>query len=301
MIKSLTVTNHVGESLKLELMRPEKSGLIVREISGLGPSKASISTSDVATMDGGVFNSARRENRNIVIDLVMYPFPTIEASRYLAYRYFPVKKKIRLEVETDALLVHTYGYVESNEPDIFSEQESTQISVICPDPNFYDISETSSAFSGVEARFEFPFSNESVDDPLIEFGTFRPDSRAIIFYKGNEETGMDIVFHALDLVRNITLYNFVTQEFIKIDTEKVEKISGAPFSKGDDIIINTRVGSKSATLLRNGKYTNILGALDKESTWLGLRIGDNIFSYDAEEGKDSLMISFSYQAAYGGV
>ena len=145
MIKSLKVTNHLGESLVLELMRPEKSGLIVREISGLGPSKATINTSDVATMDGSVYNSSRRENRNIVLDLMMYPFPTIEDSRLLTYRYFPIKKQVRLEIETDNLNVHTYGYVESNEPDIFSEEESTQISIICPDPNFYDVVKTSTA------------------------------------------------------------------------------------------------------------------------------------------------------------
>lgn len=301
MIKSLTVTNHVGESLKLELMRPEKSGLIVREISGLGPSKASINTSEVATSDGSIFNSARQENRNIVLDLMMMAYPTIEDSRQLTYRYFPIKKRIKLEIETDNIIAHVYGYVESNEPDIFSEEESTQISVICPDPNFYESNEQSSAFSGVDPLFEFPFSNESLDAPLIEFGSYRIDARAIINYRGDVETGMEITFHAMDLVKNITLYNVMTQEFMRIDTDKVEKISGGALSAGDDIIITTKVGSKTATLLRNGKYTNILGAIDKNSTWFQLRTGDNIFAYDAEEGKDELMITFSYRTAFGGV
>lgn len=301
MIKSLKVTNHLGESLVLELMRPEKSGLIVREISGLGPSKANINTSDVATMDGSVYNSSRRENRNIVLDLMMYPFPTIEDSRLLTYRYFPIKKQVRLEIETDNLKVHTYGYVESNEPDIFSEEESTQISIICPDPNFYDVVETSTAFSGVEPMFEFPFSNESLTEPLLEFGALRIDSRAIINYKGSIETGVEITLHALDRVDDITLYNTESQEFLKIDTAKVEQISGAPLGMGDDIIVTTKVGGKTARLLRNGTYTNILGALDRDSSWFQLSPGDNIFSYDVTGSKDDLMITFTYQSAYGGV
>ena len=40
MIKSVTVVNHLGESLKLDLASPEKSGFIVKSIEGLGPVKA---------------------------------------------------------------------------------------------------------------------------------------------------------------------------------------------------------------------------------------------------------------------
>ena len=35
MIKSVTVVNHLGESLKLDLASPEKSGFIVKSIEAL--------------------------------------------------------------------------------------------------------------------------------------------------------------------------------------------------------------------------------------------------------------------------
>ena len=35
MIKSVTVVNHLGESLKLDLASPEKSGFIVKSIEGI--------------------------------------------------------------------------------------------------------------------------------------------------------------------------------------------------------------------------------------------------------------------------
>ena len=42
MIKAVTVTNHLGESLTMDLMQPEGSGFTVRSISGLGPVKATV-------------------------------------------------------------------------------------------------------------------------------------------------------------------------------------------------------------------------------------------------------------------
>ena len=65
MIKSIKVTNPKGESLVLDLFHPEKSGLIVRSISGLGPPKANINSTDLATADGALYSSARASTRNI--------------------------------------------------------------------------------------------------------------------------------------------------------------------------------------------------------------------------------------------
>ena len=48
MIKAITVTTPKGESLKLTLANPEESGLIVKSIEGLGPSKANINTTELA-------------------------------------------------------------------------------------------------------------------------------------------------------------------------------------------------------------------------------------------------------------
>ena len=49
MIKSVTVTNYLGESIKLELGFPEKSGFLIQSIDGLGPPKADIHKTEVAT------------------------------------------------------------------------------------------------------------------------------------------------------------------------------------------------------------------------------------------------------------
>ena len=135
MIKSVTVTNYLNQSITLELTRPELSGFIITSIDGLGPVNATINTTDIATTDGALFNSARVSTRNIVLS-VRYLGTVIEDIRQLSYKYFPVKKKVNLVIETDNRSLEIEGYVESNEPDIFSKEESAAISIVCAFPFF---------------------------------------------------------------------------------------------------------------------------------------------------------------------
>lgn len=301
MIKSVTVTNYKHESLTLELSKPETSGLIVANIDGLGPNKADISSNELATMDGSIFTSARVPSREITLTLAMLEIPSVEANRLKTYRYFPLKKRVTLRVKTDARDAEITGYVESNEPEIFSKLEATKISILCPDPNFYEAGEDRSMFSGVQPLFEFPFSNESLTEPLIEFGEIRLDTRAILDYLGDADTGVYITIHALGDAENITLFNADTYETMKIDTTKLATISGAPFTQGDDILISTVKGNKYARLLRQGSIKNIIGALDKDSDWFQLTAGTNIFGFTAESGEADLMVTFTYKNAYGGI
>lgn len=301
MLKTVTVTNPKGESLVLELTKPEKSGLIIKDITGLGPSKATINAQELATMDGSIYSSARVENRNIVITLAMMFAPTIEDSRQKTYRYFPLKKKVTLKFETDNRTSEITGYVESNEPEIFSEEETTQISIICTDPYFYESKGSSNAFFGVEPLFEFPFENRSYTEKLLLMGEIRMDSRAIVNYVGDIDTGMIITIHTLGDAKNFTIYNVDTRETMAINTDKIKNITGLPFRAGDDIEISTHKGNKYVRLLRNGVYTNIISAMGKNADWFQLSVGDNIFDYQAEEGADNLLITFAYRNAYGGI
>ena len=170
MIKSVKVINYLGESIKLELGAPEKSGFLIRSITGLGAGKANINSTDLSTGDGSVYNSSRVLPRNIVFSLDFLEKPTIEDTRQRSYKYFPIKKHIRLIFETKNRICEITGHVETNEPNIFSKQENTQVSIICPDPYFYSTEKTVTIFSGIEPLFEFPFENNSLTDNLLEFG-----------------------------------------------------------------------------------------------------------------------------------
>lgn len=173
MIKKVIVTNYLGESIEFELRAPEKTGLFIRSIDGLGPGKASINTTDIASDDGSIFNSARSEQRNIVLTLGCLIADgvtnSIETARQLTYKYFPKKKPLKFYILTDNRELEILGYTESNEPEIFTDDETTQISIICPDPLFYSAGEGgthTTTFNGVDFLFEFAFDNESVGVPV---------------------------------------------------------------------------------------------------------------------------------------
>lgn len=173
MIKKVIVTNYLGESIEFELRAPEKTGLFIRSIDGLGPGKASINTTDIASDDGSIFNSARSEQRNIVLTLGCLiadgVTDSIETARQLTYKYFPKKKPLKFYILTDNRELEILGYTESNEPEIFTDDETTQISIICPDPLFYSAGEGgthTTVFNGVDFLFEFAFDNESVGVPV---------------------------------------------------------------------------------------------------------------------------------------
>lgn len=304
MIKSITVTNYLGDSIKLELGKPEQSGFLIKSVSGLGPSKANINTTEVSTNDGSFFNSARLNQRNIVFEFIFVESinrESIEDIRQKSYKYFPIKKNVDLLIETDNRIVKITGYVESNEPNIFSSQEGTQISIICPDPYFYSTEKTVTIFSGIEPLFEFPFENNSLTDNLLEFGGIIVNQEKTVFYKGDSEVGIVIYIHAIGEATNLTIYNALTREVLKIDTDRLEALTGSIIKAGDDIIISTIKGQKFIRLIRDGEYINILNCLGRNSDWFRLVKGDNMFAFTAETGITNLQFRIENLIVYEGV
>lgn len=309
MIHSVTITNPKGEALELELTNPEKSGLIVRRIEGLGPPNANINGQELANTDGMVYTSSRADTRNIVFTLRMvsrnklskYGRLSIEESRHLTYRYFPLKKKITMTFKTDTRTVYAIGYVESNEPDIFSQEEETSISVICPDPYLYEEGRDETVFAGVIPEFEFPFSNESVEENLLEMGSIQIDTQALIDYRGTVDTGVLIKIHVYNEAENIRIYNVDTREWMVLDTDMIRKITGEKIKTGDDIFISTIRSDRYCRLLRDGKYTNIIGCLSRDSDWFQISQGFNAFAFTADGGEENLSVTFTYSNAYVGV
>ena len=145
MIKKVTVfkKSDKSDAFTMVLTSPinvsVNSGFAIDKIDGLGPVDAEINTSEMV-IDGDHFNSARVGKRNIVLNLLFYSESGtgIEEVRQFSYRLFPIKKNVYIEIETDNRKVWTQGYVEKNEPDIFNEMEGNQVSIICPDPKWYD-------------------------------------------------------------------------------------------------------------------------------------------------------------------
>lgn len=135
----------------------------------------------------------------------------------------------------------------------------------------------------------------------IEFGSIWIDTRAILDYRGTVDTGILITIHAMGEAEDISIYNPETRERMTIDTSIIEKVTKARLGELDDIIISTVKGDRYCKLLRKGEYTNIIGALSRDSDWFQISAGKNMFAFTAKNGADNLSVTFSYQNAYVGV
>ncbi len=304
MIQAISIVNHLGESLRLPLFEPEESGFIITSIEGLGPVKANINFTELATSDGAVDNSARLESRNIVLNLKFLEDPTIEDTRLKSYKYFPVKRNVTLYVETDNRFCMTTGRIESNDPAIFDEQEGCQVSILCPYPYFYAADEEGNqemVFYGTEPLFEFPFSNESLEEPLLEFGNIVMMTEGTIHYDGDADVGINISIHAIGPVEGLKIYNSGTREIMSISHEKLVALLGDGIKAGDVIKISTIQGQKGISLIRGGAPFNILNALEKPIGWFKLTKGDNTFAYVADVGLENLQFTIESKVIYEGV
>lgn len=285
----------------MELGFPERSGFLIQKIEGLGPSKATINSTESATADGSFYNSARVTSRNIVFSIKLMANPSVETSRQKTYKYFPIKKRVKLTFETDNRTCEIYGYVESNEPDIFSDNEATQISIICPDPYFYSLKIGNTVFSGVEPVFEFPFGNESVTENLLITSEIILNQEQTINYNGDSEIGVVIYIHAMGEAGDITIVNSGTREVMKINASRLLTLTGSSLKFGDDIIISTIKGQKTIHLIRDGQTINILNCLDKNNDWFQLAKGDNVFAFAAESGGSNLQFRIENRIIYEGI
>lgn len=310
MIKSVTAVNFKGESIKMDLFHPESSGFIIIKIDGIGPGKATVTKNDSKVYDGGTITSARLPSRNIKMKIQFLWVNSIEDVRHKTYKYFPLKKPITLIFETDTRTVEIEGVVESNEPDIFSSEESTDISIICPDPYFYASGENARSrteFSGINPLFEIPsdtgYSNESLTEALTEISALYVQSERGIMNYGEVDIGVVISIKPLAIVKGIlTISNVTLGQNMSFDLNKIKNITENDFHLGDELVINTLRGKKSVTLVREGKNYNALSCIDTRTDWIYLTSGENTFTYYLDgEGIEDLQFSVTNSILYEGV
>jgi hypothetical protein len=274
MLTKVEVRNPQGALLSLSFVDLD-SGLLVQDITGLDPVKATISTSEFATIDGQQYQSSRREARNIVLQIGLEPdYETGETMfdlRNQVYGFFMPKSQVALRFYTvEGLEVDTLGRVESCETSIFSQEPAIDISVICFDPDFLD-----------------------ADGTTISDETTGGTGELLIDYDGTVGTGVKL---NLELDRDIgefALYHRTPDGQIRI-LEFSE-----PLLTGDVVEINTVKGEKGATLTRSTVDSPITRAITPQSVWTQLQPGANyIRVYVVGPG---IPFTLSYVTRYGGL
>ena len=282
---------------------PDPSGFTIRAISGLDAGKSNVHISEMALIDGGVFNSARISSRNIVFELGYGEELDPEEGRHRSYKSFPLKKEIDMVFVTDTVSVTIRGIVESNEANIFTEEPFFQISVLCPDPYFRTLPENRKevTYFALTREFEFPFSNESLDSKLLSFGEYKLQTENVIFYEGSVDTGFTVSMSFSGPVENPAIYHEGDNGVFRLDSSIVSLMTGGNFNLGDRLDISTIKGSKRIVLTRNSKKINILNALTPDSSWLMLHPGSNTISVIADSGIENVQTVINFDVLYEGI
>lgn len=274
-------TTSQGNGLTLQL-GDVSSGLTVMDISGLDPVKATLVSSSFANQDGGVYQSSRRDSRNITMKLGLDPDPALAsvlALRRFVYSIFRPKSEVTLKFfvdDTDDAIEDGYqivGRVESCLSPMFAQQPQVDISIMCFDPDFVDpVQVVTTGITSVDA------------------------SPTYFLYDGTVETGFAATISVHAAISEFSLiYKDGLNQLWNMDF-------AIPLLAGDFVRVVTTPGSKEATLIRAGVYSSILYAVSPQSTWAEFAPGDNhlqlYVSGDVVTG-GSLSATVAYNKRFG--
>lgn len=292
------------ENIKNKILRltQNESKYQILSIDGLYPPNAQINTSTVAGMDGSKFNSSKLNERAITITIKICG--DIEKNRIELYSYFNTKQWCKFYYKNDSRDVYIEGWTEAHNVPQFTNDEIAQITILCPNPYFKAIDEIITDASKVLEKFEFPFTfgdegatnddSSDVTDAAIIFSEIDTNKITNVINNSESETG---------LIINVEFLKGVNKLLIKNTGNGQEMIFNYNFLEDDKLIIDTNKGNKSITLIRNAEEINVFPALKKGSVFFQLEIGDNYFSYLADDGTndDGIVVTFKHYTIYGGV
>jgi len=277
----ITCENISGEKLPLT----QKYKLLSAD--GFGAS-FDVYTTQSSGQDGTTYNGAAAKMRNIVLVFDIFDSnPSIDIDAL--YQFFQPRSK--------GILYHQDGgnqrkiryYVERLSPSGYQMLRTITLSLICPDPKWYDLNEQLTELASWEGLIEWDL--EISEEP---FELTRKVNTLIgnVYNGSNVMQGLTVKFRATGEVINPSLYNIARRELMKINLT---------MHPGDTVIISTETGNKRVKLISGGETTNINNYMAYPPVWLQAYPGDNLYRYDAESGIDNLDVSIIHTQAYWGV
>lgn len=243
----------------------------VRGIDGLGPVKSDITSTPSGTSRGESYQGASTGKRNIVLSLGLNPdwaTQTMASLRQLLYGYFMTEAWCKLRFFSDELpTTDIEGYVESFDPNMFSEDPEIQVSIINPRPDFIAV------------------------DPALVKGTVDDGTiQQSVIYLGNVSSGLELrVDRSVDVpdytgpltitVENSKGITAIAVNPVTIDVVKSYKMSSVQGQK--------RVQNEA---LATGDLTNLLKI--KTGDWPELQPGENLISVAASTPGQTWTLGF---------
>lgn len=274
MLLKVEVRTDNGDLLTLNLDSSDV-GLLVKDIQGLDPVKATIVSTSFARVAGSQYQSSKREDRNIKFIMGLEPdyidVIDVRQMRKELYEYFMPQSHISMRFfMLDGLTVDIDGRVETCETNMFSQDPQVDISIICGDPDFRALS------------------------PVIDSGNTTSGSpQNTVPYDGSIEAGAIFTLNVDRSVSEFTIYHTLPSG----DLRQLDFAS--PLLAGDVLTISTVTGSKYAKRLRSSVETSVLYGVADQSSWIQLEPGDNKIRWYATGA--AIPYTITYTPRYGGL
>jgi len=264
---------------------------LLTDVDGIYEAKNKVYVSENSMIDGAVYQGSVAEYRNIVLHLT--DTDKYVDNRDALNRLFKEKSVGTLTFwEADAAPRKIDYYVESLNSTGEDPYREHQVSLICPDPFFYDINGSDESMASWVSAFEFPFESTSAG---FEFG-YQSNERIKSIQNdiAEDNIGVTITITCMGAVVNPSITHIETGDRISIGH------SGKPFeiSTGDVVVITTATGNKHVTLTHNGVTSEVNHYLTEDSVFVQLMRGSNSFGFNADQGLNNLSISISYTFKY---
>lgn len=248
------------------------SRYLVKDVDGLDPVKAQLSTSETATLDGVYIQNTRAAARNIVMTLGFNPNLVVGESaaslRRELYFQFPPKGRCTLRFHSDDFeTVKISGTVESMEAKLFSRDPQIMISIMCPDPYFSALTSLTHSAVNTFAYLDLPGLGSAPTGFVFKTDPLKEAIDAVVL-----ENGLD---RKIDIV--------------------------GPFITNDIVTVSTVPGSKYARRTRTGSTVSILD--DIVSGDLGMAIDGRTpsFRFSTRESGGGLGFDMTYTPKFIGL
>ena len=269
------------------------SPFLLCEVDGIYSVKNNVTVSENNLIDGAIYQGSTISKRNIVLTVV--DKDNHQTHRTSLYKCFKPKTKGTLKYYENNNTKKIDYYVESIEINGTGEVRKATISLICPDPFFYDEYESVKYMAEWNGSFEFPHEFTSLKE---EFG-YRSLVKIQNIINNTEEIDIGLKFKITSSgdVKNIKLFHLEENKSIEIGT------ADKPFNmkSGDILEINTTRGNKQIFFTTGGVTKTINNYLSENSSFFQLGQGDNHIAFDAQEGVSNMSIEIRYAFKYDGV
>lgn len=283
----ITLTNDRQEKIRLsDLVK----GYRIKEIRGLSPADADIATTEYALSNGSMITNRRIPKRNIVIDFYLSTSQAEEVKLGL-YEKLHTAEQLRFDYETKNISAYANGVLETFDAKTWQGMPSFQLSLICPDPYFYDTEETVGAYSQTTDGFQFPLPEGlAVPENGIAFSTVTT-GRTITLQNKGADTGLTVQAEFSGTASFFQIRKVETDELLTI---------GFNFRAGDVLTIVSTDSEKTVTVRRTSETINAINGFVSGSEWLTMTRGQNSFELQSD-GLGSVNATIGFRKRYSGV